>query len=285
MPADIHNEKNPNKSIVVPLDSSKLAEIALPYAEEIGARIGGDIILLSVLEFVDEGYRAYLQRIVGVTKKNTKKYLVIPRSKEVDVYAMTRVGSPAEAIVDFACKWGHKLIVMATHGRSGIGRLALGSVADKVVRASTNSPVMLIRGKKARPDVCQKRLLRKVLVPLDGSIPSQAVIPYISQLALKLEMELILLQVVQQNNNDKSHAESYLQTQCVELEQQGISTSYRVQVSSPADEIIDLANNLAVDLVAMSTRGKNGIASWTLGSVAQKVLLAGSTPLLLVRHE
>lgn len=282
---DIHNQKSPNESMVVPLDGSKLAEVALPYAEELGARIGSDIILLSVLEFAGNQDMAYLQRIIDVTKHHAKKYLVIPGTKDVNVCATTRVGNPAEAIVDFTCKWGHKMIVMATHGRSGIGRWALGSVADKVVSSSTNLPVMLIRGKKARPDMRQKRLLRKVLVPLDGSISSQAVIPYIRQFALKLGMELTLFQVVQQTNNHKAKAESYLQTRCAELEQQGISANYRVQVGSPADEIIDLADEMAADLVAMSTRGKTSSPFWTIGSIAHKVLLGGNTPLLLVRHE
>jgi nucleotide-binding universal stress UspA family protein len=285
MPAAIYNNKFPNESMIVPLDGSKLAEIALPYAEELGVRTGSNITLLSVLEFADTVDMAYLRRIIDVTKYHAKKYLLIPGTKEVDISATTCVGNPAGAIVDFACKWGHKLIVMATHGRSGIGRWAVGSVADKVVRSPTNVPVMLIRGKKARPDVRQKRLLRKALVPLDGSISSQAVIPYISQLALKLEMQLTLLQVVQQTNNHKADAESYLQTRCAELEQQGIAANYRVQVGSPANEIINLADELAIDLVAMSTRGRTSIPLWTLGSVAQKVLLGGSTPLLLVRHK
>ena len=282
---EIPNQRSSNESMVVPLDGSKLAEVALLYAEELGARTGSDIILLSVLEFAGNQDMAYLKRIIDVTKHHAKKYLVMSGTKEVNVCATTCVGNPAEAIVDYTCKWGCKMIVMATHGRSGIGRWAVGSVADKVVRSSTNLPVMLIRSKKARPDVRQKRLLRKVLVPLDGSISSQAVTPYISQFALKLEMELTLFQVVQQTDNHKAEAESYLQTRCAELEQQGISANYRVQVGSPADEIIDLADEMAVDLVAMSTRGKTGRPLWTIGSVAHKVLLGGNTPLLLVRHE
>ncbi len=284
MPTGIHCEKAPNESIVVPLDGSRLAEIALPYAEELGTRAGRDITLLSVLELDGNEDMTYLRRITGVTRHYANKYLVIPGSKEINVQATTRVGNPAEAIVDFACKWDHKLIIMATHGRSGIGRWAVGSVADKVVRAPTNLPVMLIRGKKTRPDVRQKRLLRKTLVPLDVSTHSQAVIPYISQLALKLEMELILLQVVPPSNHNTANAEACLQAQCAELKQQGIAADYRVQAGSPADEIIELADGLAVDLVAMSTRERTGIPRWTLGSVAQKVLLGGSTPLLLVRH-
>jgi nucleotide-binding universal stress UspA family protein len=285
MTTGIRSKKAPNESIVVPLDGSKLAEVALPYAEELGARTGNDIALLTVLEFASNQDVAYLRRIINATKRHAEKYLVIPGSKEINVSATTSVGNPARAIVDYACTNGHKLIVMATHGRSGIGRWALGSIADKVVRAPKNLPVMLIRGRKARPDVRQKRLLRKALVPLDGSILSQTVVPYISRLALKLQMSLTLFQVVPQTNNHKADAESYLQAQCAELERQGIAAEYRVQVGSPADAIIELADELLVDLVAMSTHGRTGFPFWTIGSVAQKVLLAGNTPLLLLRCE
>jgi nucleotide-binding universal stress UspA family protein len=116
-------------------------------------------------------------------------------------------------------------------------------------------------------------------------MPSQAIIPFIMQLATKLELELTLLLVVPSDNHLEVEPESYLQTQCNELEQQGVTVNSLVRNGSPADEIIDLADELAVDLIAMSTRGKSSIAPWSIGSVAQKVLLAGNTPLLLVKHE
>ncbi len=284
IPEGISCETSLDERIVVPLDGSKLAEIALPYAEELGGRTGRDIVLLSVTEFADPTYRTYLKKVAEDTQRNTGKYSAISGSKKTEVYITTRDGSPAEEIIDFTRKWGHNLIVMATHGRSGIGRWAIGSVADKVVRAATNSSVLLIRGTKARPEARQKGLLKKALVPLDGSIPGQTIIRFIVHLAEKLALELTILQVVPDYSHDED-AESYLQSQCAELEKQGITANYMVRVGSPADVIIDLADELAVDLVAMSTRGKNSIAPWTIGSVAQKVLLAGSIPLLLVRYE
>ena len=273
------------KRIIVPLDGSKLAESALPYAEEIGERTGSDIVLLSVLEFADEKYRTYLQNIVDVTKRHVKQYSTENESEEVEVYTITREGNPAEVIVDFAGKWGNTMIVMATHGRSGIGRWALGSVADKVVRAAINSPIMLIRGKKASPDISQKGLLKKALIPLDGSRPSQVIIPHITQLATNIDLELTLFHVLPEDNYDQTYADSYLQSQCAEIEQQCKAADYLIKDGSPAEAIIDLADELAVDFIAMSTRGKNGFTPWTIGSVAQKVLLGGNTPLLLVRYE
>ncbi|MFC1981045.1 universal stress protein, partial [Chloroflexota bacterium] len=72
-------------------------------------------------------------------------YLDKSRGRAIEVGAATRVDYPAEGIVSYANKGGAKLIIMATHGRSGIGRWKLGSVADKVVRITTRQPVMLIR--------------------------------------------------------------------------------------------------------------------------------------------
>ena len=180
---------------------------------------------------------------------------------------------------------GLKLIVMATHGRSGMSRWAVGSVADKVVRAASRQPVMLIRAKKTRSDLREKRVLKRVLVPLDGSLGSRSVIPYISELASRLDMELTLIQVVQRNNHGYANAEAYLQNERTKLQVQGITTVCDVRVGNPADVIIELADELSVDLVAMSTRGQTGAKLWSLGSVAQKILLGGSTPLLLVKQQ
>jgi len=281
---ELFTEKALSDKIIVPLDGSKLAEIALPYAEELGVRTGSDIVLLSVIEYPDQTYRSYLQKTADITKRHSSKYAVVPHSKEVDVYIITKEGNPAEAIIDYAGKWGNNLIVMATHGRSGIGRWTIGSVADKVVRAATDASIMLIRGKKSRPDIRQKRLFKKALVPLDGSILSEEIIPHIIQFGAKLDLELTLCQIMPTNGFDQNNIEAYLQNICRELEQQGINTNPLVGIGSPADQIIDLADDLAFDLVAMSTRGQTNITPWSIGSVAQKVLLAGSTPLLLVKQ-
>ncbi|MFC1941875.1 universal stress protein [Chloroflexota bacterium] len=81
-----------------------------------------------------------------------------------------------------SAKGGLNLIVMATHGRSGISRWAVGSIADKVVRASTRQPLMLIRAKGSHADIRAKRILKKALVTLDGSTRSEAVFPCIREI-------------------------------------------------------------------------------------------------------
>ena len=135
------------EKILVPLDGSKLAELALPYAEELAARTGSQVTLLRVITSSEaEDYdnnQVYLKGVAKEVKIDTKKLLEKPEG-EIKVETAVLTGNPAEAIVDYAATKKISLIVMASHGRSGIGRWTLGSVADKVVRGGS-SPVLLVR--------------------------------------------------------------------------------------------------------------------------------------------
>jgi len=289
------------EKILVPLDGSELAEVALPYAEELAGRLGSEVNLLAVSESAEtESYHEhlmYIQRMVEPTKRGIEMYLEKPHGRAIKVDSGILVGHPAEEIVDYADKADIDLIVMATHGRSGVRRWVLGGVADKVVRA-TKRPVALIRAKDTRPEIREKGILNKVLVPLDGSKESEAVIPYIEELASKLEAEVVLLRILEVNyeifqasqleqlESARVAAKDYIEKTAAQLKQRGVaaSTEFReVVVNATAEEIIKLADEIRVDLVAMSTHGRSGVSRWTFGSVADRVLHEGNTPLLLVR--
>lgn len=290
------------EKILVPLDGSELAEIALPYAEELAGALDSEVTLIHVSESAEDKYlhmdELYMEKMVEVARQGAERY----RGKPAKVGAVHLVGHTAEQIVDYADKEKIGLIVMATHGRSGIRRWFLGNVAAKVVRA-TERPVVLIRAKDARPKVSQKRLLNKALVPLDGSKESEAVIPYISELASKIKAEVVLFQVVapahlvysipgeavqklyspEEMDKIKTKSEGYLDTVGAGLRDKGINVRSDVGVGVPAEEIIRIADEIKADVVAMSTHGHSGIGRWAFGSTADKVLHAGNTPLLLVR--
>lgn len=272
--------------VIVPLDGSKLAEVALPYAEELATKLDCHIILLTVAESNEVGeiddYHVYANKMVELTKRHAEKYIDEKRGRPIFVGAVSRKGNPAEEILNYAKNGSFSLIVMASHGRSGVKRWAVGSVADKVVRGTRWEPVLLVRAKDNRSDIREKRILRRALVPLDGSAKSRSIIPYIKEIARMLRMELILLQVMP-TNHQHDIAKDYLQKECTELNGAGITARFEVSVGYAADRIIDLANELACDLVAMSTGGKSSLLPWSLGSVAQKVFLGGDTPLLLAK--
>jgi len=138
------------KKILVPLDGSELARKALDHAEELAKTYGAEIILLQVVRFMPiygspelvtplivdekqkEGAERYLTKLAEEMKTRGHK-----------VTAIVKTGQQvAVEIIDFAKKSGVDLIVMCTHGRSGITHWALGSVTHKVLtRAQT--PVLL----------------------------------------------------------------------------------------------------------------------------------------------
>jgi nucleotide-binding universal stress UspA family protein len=277
------------ENVIVPLDTSRLAESALPYAEELAAKMDSNITLLTVIGSENgknlEDYYQYITKIKEATKDFAAKYVDNGQGKEIKVEIANQEGNPAEGIIEYSLKSEFPLIVMASRGQSGISRWAVGSVADKVVRSVNHKPVMLIRTNKSHADIREKRLLKKALVPLDGSFSSEAVVPYISNIVYKLEMELTLLKVVPGKNNDETDAESYLQGVCRKVEDViNMPVKSRVATGPVAETIIDLADELTVDLVAMSTHGMNRNNPLALGSIAQKVFLGGNTPLLLIKN-
>jgi nucleotide-binding universal stress UspA family protein len=273
--------------IVVPLDGSPLAEVALPYAEEIAGKMGTEMILLTVLPSEEpqeyRNHHIYGEKLVDITRLHVEKYFKNPGIAGCRIDTVTEVGNPAEGILDYVVKRNMSLVVMATHGRSGLSRWAIGSVADKVVRSKASQPLLIIRARGAHPDVRARRIMKKALVPLDGSKESESVIPFITNLAGSLQMELILFRAIAKVNHTRSGAEEYLSGWRQKFMEQGISATFQVRAGSPADCIIELADETACDVVAMATHGQTAVPLWPLGSVAQKVLLGGNTPLLLVR--
>jgi nucleotide-binding universal stress UspA family protein len=152
--------------ILVPLDGSKLAECALPYAEELAKCNKSEVILVSVTERV-KGFRAIedpgqplevrlAPEAVGKKEKSTQRYLnriaKTIEAKGVKVHTEVLLWKPAEAIVGYAEQFKCDLIVMSSHGRSGPSRWAHGSIADKVFKASC-IPILMVRAPGCIPGI------------------------------------------------------------------------------------------------------------------------------------
>jgi nucleotide-binding universal stress UspA family protein len=147
------------KKIMVPLDGSKLAECVLPHVERIATSCGtGQVILVSVTERIT-GYRVMddpsqplgerlVPEAVGKQGEQAQKYLgkiaKALEAKGIKVLTEVLLGKPAEEITLYAANRECDLIIMASHGRSGLSRWTHGSVADKVFRAS-HAPVLMVK--------------------------------------------------------------------------------------------------------------------------------------------
>lgn len=290
-------------SLLLPMDGSELAEVVLPYAEELAGRMGSSIILMTVLEPGKEQSRrmtqCYLNSFADDIKKGAARYLSAPGEREIVVTTVIKEGDPAEEILKYSEEEDVTQLMLATHGRTGLSRWALGGVAFKIATASTR-PVALFRAKGARPDIREKRILRQALVPLDGTKDGEAILPYIEELCSSLKADILLfhmmeinpnltsLEALEQRQQREEAAKAYLTRIADRIKQRGINvtTEFRsVLAGDEAREIIKVSDEFNVDLVAMTTHAHTGLGRWMHDNIQQTVLTEGNTPLLLVRSE
>jgi nucleotide-binding universal stress UspA family protein len=221
----------------------------------------------------------------------------------LDVEIDVRYGPAAEVIVEVAEGHHVALIAMATHGYSGLKRWALGSVTDKVAHATTR-PMFVVRGAAHAPEGAAA--FQRVMVPLDGSPFAEQALPCAAELAAQSNAELLLMQAVMPTIESypriaplgrpevlpgdvlaalRAQATADLERQASELRRRGLHVATHVVDGPAAESIVDEARHRAVDLVVMATHGYSGLKRWALGSVADKVLHAATTPLILVRAQ
>jgi nucleotide-binding universal stress UspA family protein len=194
------------------------------------------------------------------------------------------------------------LIVMTTHGRGGVARFWLGSVADVLVRASP-VPVLLLRPDEAMPKSERPSHIQRILIPLDGSARSEAMVEHALELGQLMQSEYTLLRVVapfilgaaapfttptdfdpDRTLRLQSEAQHELDRIARRLEAGGAQVRTRVVLSEQvAAAILEDASQHGIDLIAMSTLGRSGLARLLIGSVADKVLRGAEVPLLLYR--
>lgn len=294
--------------ILVPLDGSKLSEGILPHARSFARALKVPVELLHAIEpeiintFSDPGRGRFVDIVEADMKRNTVAYLESVRHSFPDpsiVQPFAVLGKPAEVIMDRAAAQPGTLIAMATHGRSGIRRWLLGSVADKVLHATTNHMLFV------RPSDESKRegeaTLKTVLVPLDGSGLAEKVLPYITALSKKMKQEVILLRVfsvpIQTFGEDaympridqiaasiREEARGYLGAKVEQLQAEGLEKVSDVLLEGDAaEQIIDFARKTPDNTVAMCTHGRSGAGRWMLGSVTERVVRHSGDPVLVIR--
>jgi nucleotide-binding universal stress UspA family protein len=226
------------------------------------------------------------KQIDEVARETTEaeRYLTtIGRSFEADhVETVVRFGSPAERILELSETRDNALVVLASHGRSGIGRAIVGSVAARVVQNS-RQPVFLVRARDGAQDDQIDKPIESILVPVDGSTLAERAIPTISSLFKHETAHIHLLHVIESPRFAiKSQAEEYTNWLATQISESGTPASAEVTEGRPSDEINGAAARKDVDLIAMSTHGRTGLNRVVLGSVAERVLHNAERPLLLV---
>ncbi|HZT05898.1 MAG TPA: universal stress protein [Chloroflexota bacterium] len=272
--------------IMVPTDGSKLSEAAAPAAIELAAAQGARITFVQVvqyLEWLTLGPEAYLsadvyQQMMDAqdhdARENLRALAARAQDRGVPVEMALLHGSPAAQLLEFEAESRPGLVVMATHGRSGLTRFALGSVADRILREGV-APALLVRAFAEAP-----RGFEKALVPMDGSATAEDVLPTVETLANKPVRSVRLARAVP-TGEDRIEADAYLRDVADRLRSAGLEVEIHVAVGRPFDVIAAAAE--PCDLVIMATHGRGGLDRLRHGSIADRALSELTRPVLLVR--
>lgn len=318
-----------SRAIVVPLDGSELALGALPLAVAIARAWKARLELVRVHLALADGETVALAQLDAEIRAREEEYLArtaadISRGTGLEAETAIAEDPAGAAIADRAAVLHADLIVMTTHGYTGLTRLWLGSVADGVLRHAT-IPVLLVRPREpveagaedtgsAAPAPDLGTWLRpaplpgRILIPLDGSDRAEAIVPHATALGKLGDASYTLLQVVKpvriplhpypylapmfetdaaEQQAAVERARGYLDGVAARIRARTPGASVRTEVcvdDRPATAIVERAKEGDADVIALTTSG-HGIARLVAGSVADKVLRAAERPLLIVRPE
>jgi nucleotide-binding universal stress UspA family protein len=314
-PTDLSPEGIMLDQILVTLDGSDFGEHALPFARAISEKTGASVNLSHVsccdeptdllqntpFQYEGVSMEAYLEKHADAQRKYLKEHEDTLRSAlpGTQVDSTLLEGFVTEALERQAKEVDAKLIIMTTHGRTGVSRAWLGSVADSLVRHS-NFPLLVIRPLEDGESFPNPRF-DHILVPLDGSQVGEKILEPAVELGKAMGSRFTLLHVVSPHvtvgarvsplpaghlKKRVEKAEAYLSGVAERLSRDGIEGEWKLESHfAPARAILQAAEEGDVDLIAIATHGYTGVKRALLGSVADKVLRAAKWPLLLERPE
>jgi nucleotide-binding universal stress UspA family protein len=294
------------KHLLVPLDGSRLAEAALPAAWYLAGFLGARVTLIHVVE-VDAPPTVHGERHLRSTEE-AEAYLkgIIALAQPPGPPAAAHVHSSASAdvaqsIVAHQDELIPDLIIMCTHGGSGLKRILMGSIAQQVA-ASGNTPVLLIR--PDAPSHAAPFSIKTVLAPVDGDPVHEQGLAVAADLARALGARLQLLSVVPTvgalAGRDattrkfmpgttqailalaEEDLKSYLMRQVSFLQKTGLAALAELRHGDTASVIAETAENVDAGAIVLATHGRAGTAAFWTNSVAARVQAQTKRPLFLV---
>ena len=298
------------KRILVPLDGSLLAECVLDHVRILARVFGSHVTLLRTLEcginhahgIVDPLDWQLQEAEAGAYLHRLSEQL---SSQGLQVDYVLLEGVAAQQIVEYTHEHEIDLIVLSSHGRSGLSRWNMSSVVHKVITQAHTS-TLIIRAYATR-EIGDALKYERILVPLDGSTRAECVLPVASALVDREHGELILAHIVahpevfhrtpltaaerklieQWTHNNLEKAANYLNKL-----QSRLTANNRLHLAC-SDDVIealhDLAEQEVASLVVLSAHGTSGKRRWPYGSMVNSFITYSTCPLLIVqdmaRHE
>ncbi len=275
------------KRILVPLDGSPASAVALPPARTLARATGAEVVLVRAVpaSLAARSEEAEARQTLGRIVRELA-------ASDLRVEAVVPIGDAAQEILGEVKRRGADLVVMATHGRAGLGRALLGSVAERVLSRSP-VPVMLLR-----PGGRRLQRLARLLVPVDGTPGSSLALALARSLGLATNAQVVLAQVVAPlprygeglyiepdwEEETRQAAQAAVDRLAHALQRAGVAAEARARIGQVAPTIVALADEADADVIVMSTHALTGPIRALLGSVADEVVRTASRPVLLLRQ-
>jgi nucleotide-binding universal stress UspA family protein len=288
------------KRIMVPLDGSSNSEIIIPYVMALAGHTPCELVLVTVahprISQVDQLHHAYLDRLTELLQHQLSE----SGHRESAIKNQMLQGKPAEEIVKYAEETQADLVAISSQGFSGQRTPLLGNIATRILW-NTKKPVLLVRIPAEDSEIKQGKLFSKILLPLDNSKAGEVALEPAVSLARIFNSELILFQAITPiefipgyeaivpltmpwSDDIKRGAVAYLESVKERLTSgDGLKVKTEVGWGSPAESILNFAEENGVELIALSAHGQSNVSRWVFGSVTEKIMHAGNEALLIVR--
>jgi len=267
------------RTILIPIDGSESAEETILYARSMCPKSETQIVLLHVTPAVNT---------VNASIDNVPNVKTVYDALTGDDWAVeieTRMGDPVFEILKMAILLPATMILMSTHGRSGMERIRDGSVTELVLKQSP-CPVFILHSTRPEPaDNRTEQLFKRILVPLDGTEASSAILECVERFAKMHDAEVLLFHDEMETaefDDKKAAIKAKLQDQSVDLANTGLKVSLDMTTyKRPIREILDRIDDMNIDLVSMATHGDSGEKRALDESVTAEIIRHSNCPLLV----
>jgi len=298
--------------ILVPLDGSQLAECVLPHIVAFSRSFKSHTTLLRMLEKNPSGTSVQLFDLLNWQIKKTESNLYLEKTKTllqesgINVRINVMEGLVAEGITDYAKNQGMKLIILSSHGKSGLTQWGISSIAQKIIWSAPSS-VLIIRAHQPEFQAVEQPaipLYQRILVPLDGSQRAENVLPVVTKLAHYYNSQIHLIQVIQPPEmarqlpltredielsnrivaRNQEEAAQYLEQLKSRSYLEGLTVqTHLITSDNAATELHRITVQENIDMVALSAHGYSGNQQWPYGSMVNNFIMYCAVPLLIVQ--
>jgi nucleotide-binding universal stress UspA family protein len=294
------------KRILVPLDGSSLAECVLPHISAMAKSVQVEVTLLRVLDPSDAAVQPISVdplewQIRKAEAENYLREISLKLSQTgLPCEIVTLEGKAAEAVIDYANEKGIDLIILSSHGQSGISGWNVSSVVQKIIYRVRTS-IMIVRAYQPVVEEVGTLSYKRVIAPLDGSSRAEFALPVISRLSRAHNAEVVIIHIVRQpemprktppTQEDIDLLNKLIEKNHQEAEKYLTDLSTRVDVDIQtrllvSDKVISALHSQVEkdmgDLVVFCAHGYSGETRWPYGSVVISFIAYGQTPLLVLQ--